>query len=363
MMRRINRAARLRGIRLMFTGYSGGYGAEANDSNAFRNRRRYPDGEPYACVGSPGYKGDIASTMGSCVSNRSLLRLKQREMVEFVRRVEPGAMYIHSLDISTMAESNAAWKLRCTSCRRKWPSDDVAAADGMAGAFAWFYEQLAGAINKVTNPRTGYSAKRDCLLIMVSPNYASHHESDREWREHCNYFEALSSKLKTPNICLGLREQFVGHGGGKRFSQLRRRLDKLPRRPLIANLFFHGGDTFYNSHPFIATPIVSGCFDGADMVVNFNGNAYHEPQQLLNAEYTWNPRGSAFHQEPIPRQHQPFNERYVHLIRGEERPAGIFATGGLLDVACDKLYGPRAGSLVADIHRLRTGAVARYGTS
>ena len=52
LMRRLARAARLRGIKLEFGGYGSGYGMQgAYDGKIFRNRTRYPDGPVYTCCG------------------------------------------------------------------------------------------------------------------------------------------------------------------------------------------------------------------------------------------------------------------------------------------------------------------------
>ena len=194
LMRRLASAARLRGIKLEFGGYGSGYGLRAAyDGRIFRNRKGYPDGPVYACCGMPGIKHtETSRTMGTCLGNRALLKLKQKELIEFVRRVEPGMLYIHNVDAMGIKESTEVWRLRCPACRKKWPSDEVVAEDGMAGAFASFYDALAKAVNGVRNQKSGYDAARDCLLMMVSPAYTSLEESDREWRTECGYFTLVS---------------------------------------------------------------------------------------------------------------------------------------------------------------------------
>ena len=354
MMQRLNEAARLRGVRLLYSGYGSGYGARCNSGESFRNRTHYPDGPVYPCFGCPSADGeDIARTMGSCLSNQDLLQLKQQELTEFVERVEPGALYIHNLDISHISEAQIAWPLRCPACRERWPNDAIAAADGMAGAYAWFYDALADAINQIANPASDYCAERDCLLFMVSPNYSSYDADDDEWQAHCDYFEVLAGELRNRNIVLGLREQFCNQDGtGGRYAQLRRRLDRTGRGTAFGGFCFMGGGGYYNNLPFIATPALAGCFEGADAVVHANGNGLHEPQQLLNAEYGWNPRGSAFHIEESHTDHAAFMQRYWHLLSGRARPTKLFAPGGFLDQACQRLYGEKAGPRMARVYRL-----------
>jgi len=354
MMQRLNQAARLRGVRLLYSGYGSGYGARCNSGESFRNRSHYPDGPVYPCFGCPTADGgDIARTMGSCLSNPDLLQLKQRELTEFVQRVEPGALYIHNLDISHISEALIAWPLRCPACRKRWPNDAIAAPDGMAGAYAWFYDALADAINQVVNPASDYHADRDCLLFMVSPNYSSYDADDREWQAHCDYFEVLSGELRNRNIVLGLREQFCNQDGvGGRYAQLRQHLDRAERGTAFGGFCFLGGDGYYNNLPFVATPALAGCFAGADAIVHASGNGLHEPQQLLNAEYGWNPRGSAFHIEKAQTDHAAFMRRYWRLLSGRARPAKLFAPGGFLDQACCRLYGEKAGPRMAEVYRL-----------
>jgi hypothetical protein len=316
MMRRLNQAARRRGIRLLYAGYGSGYGCPCQDGTAFRNRRSYPDGEIYSCCGSPSRHSGVSRTMGTCLSNRKLLKLKQHELAEFVRQIEPGALYIHNLDESVLAESAKTWVMRCDDCRRQWPNDDVLAPDGLAGAMAWFYDRLADAINRVRNPKTGYDAKRDCLLLMVSPNYSDYSEADAAWRRYLDYYTTVGRIIRNPNVIIGLREQYCNAQSPEhRYAQMRQHLDQQGIALPLGTIAFTGGDGYYNNVPFLATPVLTGCFEGADLVLYANGNGYQEPQQLLNAEYCWNPTGSAFHAEPLPR-------RMVAAIRGPERRRG-----------------------------------------
>lgn len=358
MMRRLNRYARLRGIHLLYVGYGSGYGAGCTSGDIFRNRECYPDGPVYRCCGSPDNpETNLSRTMGTCLSNLQLLRLKQEQLERYVRLLEPGALYIHNLDVSAHEESVAAWRMRCPACRRRWPNDEPRAVDGMAGAFTWFYDQLADAVNRVRHESSDYVASRDCLLFMVSPNYTSATESDVEWQAHCDYFTTLAAGLRNRNIVLGLREQFVHRTGpGYRCAMLRDRVERGSSHKAVASLgsfVFSGGDGYNNSLPLIATPVLTQCFMGVDAVIHANGNAFQEPQLLLNAEYCWNPTGSSFHREVGPQGYDAFMRRYRDLSNGSARPAGIFGPGGFLDHACDLLYGPAAGPAMAAVLRLR----------
>lgn len=354
LMRRLNRAARLRGVRLLYTGYGSGYGCPSHDGPVFRNREQYPDGPVYPCCGVPSAHAAASSIMGTCLSNRGLLRLKQANLAEFAARVEPGALYIHNLDASVLAEAAPLWAMRCPRCRERWPNDALAAPDGMAGAFGWFYEQLAEAVNAVRNPRTGYEARRDCLLMMVSPNYGDCSEDDAAWEACCEYYAEVGRHIRQPNVIIGLREQF-GHRrpGGLRFARLREHLDRHGVRVPFGTIAFTGGDGYYNNIPFLGTPVLTSCFRGADLVLHAHGNGYQEPQQLLNAEFSWNPARSAFHREPLPASGQACRQRCAALSSGRARPAGLFGPEGFLEAACRRLYGPAAGPAIARIYRLR----------
>ena len=63
-------------------------------------------------------KSDIGATMGTCLSNQALRRLKCENIREFVRAVQPGLLYIHGLDISSRDGAKGAWATRCPECRR-----------------------------------------------------------------------------------------------------------------------------------------------------------------------------------------------------------------------------------------------------
>jgi len=136
-------------------------------------------------------------------------------------------LYIHNVDAMGIHESAEVWKMRCPACRKKWPSDEVVAEDGMAGGFAFFYDELARAVNKVRNPKSGYDAKRDCLLLMVSPAYTRLDEADKQWKKESAYFTLMSRPCKERNIVFGLREQFCEEKDASlRFRQLRESLDR-----------------------------------------------------------------------------------------------------------------------------------------
>lgn len=335
MMRRLNHAAGLRGIRLSF----GGYGAV---SDGLKNQRHYPHGDAYACIGS--HADHPERFNGTCLSNRALTAIRKQRLADFVKNVRPGALYVHGIDTGYTHESHTVWALRCPACRKRWPDDDVISPRGMAGAYAAFYDDIAKAVRAV-DPQ--------CLINVVSPGYTGQEETDAQWEIGMKYWLSVSRCLKDRNIQFGLREQFAGEIGTQpRYAELRDRLQREAKGHRITSLHFFGGDCFYNSHPFIATPTVSRYFEGADLVVHGNGHAYQEPQQLLNAECLWNPTGSAYFKPPKLRPFELMRRDYRALSSCRAKPAGVWGKGGFLDVACERLYGDKAGPLVATIHRL-----------
>lgn len=352
LMRRLNREARRRGVKLIFGGYNAGYGAQWRDFDGpvFRNLRSYPDGEPYPCLDPQRHSG-ISSTMGTCLTNPGLNALKKRNLCEFIQAVEPGMLYLHGMDIAYQEEAVRAWTTRCPECRRRWPNDDVNAVDGMAGAFAAFYDELAEAVSSVRNPESGYDAARDCSLVMISPNYTSFSENDREWRFHLGYFKTLSSCLKNKGIHLGFREQFFNQPeGGPRFAQLR---ETVGRDQKLMVIYFSSGSSFYNSLPVTADTACVKCFAGVNAVITGSGNAFQEPRQAITAEYLWNPAGSAFPvQLPERASNDRFLPRYRELTGARELPDTVFAENGLLEEVCNKLYGMNAGKLAAAVCRV-----------
>ena len=341
-MLRLNHAARLRGIRLSF----GGYGA---CGDGMENRHRYPDGPTYACIGQRDHPERFN---GTCLSNQTLTRMRQARMETFVRRVQPGAIYLHGIDTGKIADSTPIWMNRCPACRKRWPNDEIAEPDGMAGAYAAFYDAMAKAIHDV-DP--------DCLLTVVSPCYTGMEESDAEWDKAVVYWLSVSRCLRDRTIQIGLREQFAGASGRQpRFVSLGKRLDREANGHRISCIHFFGGDCFYNSHPFLATPMLSHYFDGADLVVNGNGHAYQEPQALFNAECLWNPRTSWYFSPATPEPFAKLYRRYLRLSYAENRPRRIFGPNGFLDDACVRLYGRKAGPLAAQIYRLAGKAEFRW---
>ena len=124
---RLNQYARARGIHLIHGGYGASYGMAYEPvvmyetgagfkGTVFENRRGYPDGEVYRCMGFPkSRRGYDPATLGSCRSNDALNHLKAAELREYVAALEPGALYIHHEDFGGYEGTQQAWLERCES--------------------------------------------------------------------------------------------------------------------------------------------------------------------------------------------------------------------------------------------------------
>lgn len=350
LMRTLNREARERGIRLIFGGYSAGYGAQWYDFDGptFKNRESYPDGPVYSCLSHPASKE--AGTMGTCLGNEALMEEKKRNLRDFVNNVEPGMLHIHGVDICSQRHAVQSWSDRCPVCRERWPNDDVNAPDGMAGAFAHFYDELFDAVQSVKNPDSGYDASRDCVVDMASPNYTQYVENDEEWAYHLDYFKILTRCMRNKNIHLVLREQFFNQAEGE--SRLKQFREVVGNSNAFTVIYFASGSGFYNNLPVTADAACVKYFDGMNAVIAGSGNAFQEPRQAIHAEYMWNPKGSAFKVGlPTIASNDEFLTRYHDLTHGRETPEAIFGKNGLLEVVCAKLYGKEAGELVTEAQR------------
>ena len=353
--RRCARYARERGIKLLVGGYGAGYGAgHRYDGHIFRNRHGYPDGELYDCYRFVGR--DRSSTFGTCLSNAELTALKQEELSRFVRAAEPGALYLHFLDIEDMAGHELSWSTRCPACRERWPNDALAAADGAAGGFAQLYDALCDAVFSVSNPETGYDASRDCIPILISPAYTVRTDSDAIWQSALRYWAAVSRSMRNvDNVQFGLREQFLSEDGATyRLQELRRVLDAEGRGHATCAVVFAGADGNENDHLYSANPVLSKYYLGVDTVLNASGHAYQEPLQMLNAEYGWRATDNPWFDEQVAATRDAAIKRYDEYLYGLRRPAGIFGPEGFLEAACRRLYGPEAGARMASVSRLVT---------
>jgi hypothetical protein len=363
LMRECNREARKRGIHLMHTGYGSFYGVafsgDKYKGKVFMNRKSYPDGEIYPCVGAKVDEDDARAwgrCSGTCLSNETLMKLKQEELIRFVTEVEPGALYLHNLDrgcFNNIREQHV-WTSRCPECRKRWPNDDITAEDGMAGAFAHLYDSLAQCVKQVKKP--GYDADRDCLLLMVSPGYTMPYDQDEDWVTALDYWSALSRAMAIKkNIIFTFREQFFNHDKNTaRCEEMQQALVAKGRGHEMGIIYFYGADGAYNDRLFIPVPVLNYVYKGASMLAPASGHGYQEPLQLLNAEYLWNAGADHFYpSHDRPQNYSDFRQRFFDFQHEQIRPEELYGQQGFLASACDHLYGPSAGPAMYKLFSLR----------
>ena len=360
--RELSDYARQRHIRLAFCGYGGGYGATYQGGSlyfgryhgrAFRNRHNYPDGQPYDCVGHPGYP--TSWTYGTCLSNTALAELKLAELTDFVTRCQPGLLYIHDIDTGGIVSSQAGWKRRCTQCREWWPDDEMASPAGAAGAYANWFRRVVDAVNGIVSDDGQYAAKQDCEIVFVGPTYSACQDSDELWVAHCNYCHVLSRCLgPAPNVELGIREQFVSDTPPRlRVPMLKDALGAAGCGHGVFVVPFVGGDNYYNDQLVSASGALHRYWQGASTVYVSSISSVGEPGQLLCANYAWH--------ADAPGAYAPANTRAEALelrrrcTTGFETGDDIFGPGGLLSRACDRLYGADAGRLMTELFSLGAG--------
>jgi hypothetical protein len=363
LMRACNREARLRGIHLMHTGYGSFYGlgfsGDRYKGKVFMNRTSYPDGDIYPCIGAKVEEEDTRAwgrCSGTCLSNETLMKLKQEELARFVTEIEPGALYIHNLDRGCFNDirDQHVWTSRCPECRKRWPNDELTAEDGMAGAFAHLYDSLAQCVKQVKTP--GYDGDRDCLLLMVSPGYTMPYDQDEDWITALEYWSAVSRVMKTKkNVLFTFREQFFNHDKNTaRCEEMHRALTAKGRGHAMGIIYFYGADGAYNDQLFLPIPILNYIYKGADMLAPASGHAYQEPLQLFNAECLWNADADRLYPSfDRPGNYADFRQRFFSYQRDNIRPEELYGQKGFLGLACDHIYGPKAGPVMRELFSLR----------
>lgn len=343
LMRRCNRAARERGIHLIHGAYTMGYGLSGHPFGKHFGRVHKTD---YSCLGTLVRCEDsepyvISREFGGCLSNETLMKQKLDELIRFVREVEPGALYLHNMDSLTIHQN--LWLARCESCRNKWPSDDLFAKDGMAGAFAYFFDRLNSSLKTVKNEN--YDASQDLIIFNVSPGYTEYHIEDIEMQDALNFWAKVReySTVKE-NVYPTFREQYYN----KESDTLRLHNPSFE----CGVIAFVGGDGFYSDDLFPTTALFHKMMRGVEVMITCSGNAFAEPLQIFNAEYMWNCNNSSFYNDNEPVGFEKFTPYFEKSRAGRYHPDEIFANGGMLDIICEKLYGEDA-TIMADFFRLR----------
>lgn len=362
LMRSLNQYARDRGIRLLYGGYGASYGiayqsgplyeAGGYMGHVFKNRKSYPDGPIYECMGFPSARNNVDTrTLGSCRGNEKLNRMKGEELKKFVQTVEPGALYIHHEDFGGYRGAQGAWLQRCSLCRRRWPNDSLKAPDGGAGGLANGYSALIRAVDGVKNA-DGYDASRDCLIILVSPVYDVDSISPTDWSNVLELWKNIGRQLpRENNILVCFREVFPRPEVGRTWIEAFNSTMKSAGLNIGAYVFAAGGsDNYITDYPLTGTPALNDIFRGAAGMFNASGNFYEEPMEIINAEYDWNSQPTSYYRDPAT--YDEAVELWHRYAFRKNQPPELFGTTGLYQHACKLLYGSKAGPIMAKYYEL-----------
>jgi hypothetical protein len=310
------------------------------------NRRSYPGGEPYKCMG---WKEDHPTRYnGSCRSNAALNRLKQRQLVDFVSQVQPRALYIHHEDVG-LTRLGKDWLFRCDECRKRWPDDEPLSEKGTIGAVVYGMNLLCEALATVKDPASGYDAGRDCSLVFVPPGYGGGEMSGEEWRKVLSMYEMIS-RLLVPgdNICICCREMYDAPGGKSLcIDEIAEVVHRYGHKLFLFSI--NGADSFLNDAIFTPGASYNGYFRAADAVFNFAGTIFQETQEAYNAECCWN-------LPPLPEKFTAVPGPYKRPLRFYETPKEFFARDGFVRRFAEAFYGRAAGKWMVKILKLRHGS-------
>ena len=359
LMKTLNRESRKRGITLSNGGYGMGYGLVGQGKGVLRteihmNRKSYPDGEIYPCIGTyiDGCPEDEINgrEYGTCLSNEALMECKLKEILEFIKNTEPSSISFHSMDADDILPP--LWKARCEDCRKKWPNDDLFAEDGCAGAFADFIIKLREGMNRYVSEDGSYVAARDLGMGIAGPGYLYMGKRDKNVQNVLKFWQKISELIPDyKNFSVGFRENFFNVDTGEII------LDKLregwKNGDFSAGLFC-GGDGFYSDKLFVPGGLFCCLMTGASSISITNGNGNQEALQLFNAEYMWNSANSAYYNIPnMPDNHEDFVPVYIDYLKGNIRPEEIYGDEGFLQIICEKLYGKEAAADFREIYTIR----------
>ncbi|MBE7034146.1 MAG: hypothetical protein E7406_07985 [Ruminococcaceae bacterium] len=367
-MRFANDEGRKRGIKVYTGAYLMGYGQQGTGTfqgKTYLNRKSYPDGEVYECLGSymaynvKDWVKKIAdySTRrttvearehGTCLSNDALLDLKVEEMKEYLVKTHASGLYLHEMDAYEIHPE--LWMARCENCRKKWPNDSLFAEDGAAGAFAEYFNKLG---EKLATVKDGdYDASRDLSVMVISPGYAYAELTNDEDFDTCmKFWGAVSKLIKNDIITIGFREQFFYHDKNVRRAESISE-NGFEQDTTVIN--FSGGDGFYDDHILAITAVFNYMLKGYDGVLFAGGNALQEPMQVFDAEYLWASDNSGFYNIPRPENQKDFVKLYHDTMDGKFRPEEIFGDGGLLDIICESIYGKESGKQMSEVYKMYT---------
>jgi hypothetical protein len=194
----------------------------------------------------------------------------------------------------------------------------------------------------VKNPDSGYDAARDCTIFLASPAYSPFATIPRNWEDHLTFWQNVLSLLPdAANVQITFREGLPQEGTGERWiDAYKQRMENQKLNSKILLFYIGGADFYSNDYSWSASPISNGMFRGAESIYNFSGAVHQEPMQLLNSEFSWNAEAPGFR---IPKTYEEGKRLFQALKQNEEVPAEIQGPDGLLEEACQKIYGDKAG--------------------
>ena len=348
--------ARKRGILITCGGYSMSYGMTAyKDSyqgKDFYNRKSYPDGEIYECLGTyvPGKYPYEWRTLnhGTCLSNDALTELKIQEIEEYVRRTHITALSMHNMDAYDIEPG--LWETRCEECKKRWPNPSLFARDGMAGAFAEFIDKIIDRLRMIKDG--DYDASRDLTIRMAAPGYMYYNSTnDHDYDVGIKFWAAVTQFIKNKDVFIvGLREeQFYWDKPVHRTETML----KAGFEAMVGVGNFVGADGFYDDRLFSTNAAFNYGMKGFDVMTLFNGHAFQEPLQVYNSEYLWNSENSGFFNiSPRPTNYQEYEDLFQKMVRSEYKPEEVFGEGGFIDIICQKLYGDDLGLELAKLYKM-----------
>ncbi|MCL5096028.1 MAG: glycoside hydrolase family 20 zincin-like fold domain-containing protein [Candidatus Omnitrophica bacterium] len=341
----LNQYARRKGVALQYSSVS--WGKDYQDMGVpspkawIENREEYPDGKVYACWGG---------TAGCCLANDALTERIVHRQVQFVRETEPGSIYLHHLDIAQFAELEKAWKNRCQLCRNQFPDDHLASSNGLAGAVAHLYNTLIHELKSIRNPASGYDASRDLQIVFAAPGYSYLTEDDRDWEKDIRYFQTVGRLLSDKkHVSITFREQYRRWDNRSlRTGEMSRALADAGWPDAVFMFASQGGGFMPDHYLLVSSPVLTGIFNGAHILYNFNGQVHSEVQVLANVNYAWNCNapGSVSPQEFAGRTLETAAQEYANGIRRSD-----YLYGPFLETACERLYGRAAAPYLERMFR------------
>lgn len=344
--RELNRYARRKGVALQYSAVS--WGVDYYDWGMpypkpwILNRRSYPDGEVYACIGG---------TVGCCLTNEPLSRKVAERYQPLVRDWEPGSIYLHHIDVAKYGELQAIWKRRCPDCRRQYPDDEPAGERGMAAAVARLYNLLIAELKSVRCPDSGYDPSRDLQIVLASPGYSYADESDADWDKQLAFWGEIARQVTDrQNVRLTFREQYKRlDNRSLRVQEMARTLAQAGWPDAMFVFAAQGADFLFGSQMLVSSPVLTETFRGSGVLYNFNGHAFSEVQVLANANYAWNHRAPGWVDPALLAGAQLAAEAHRYATGAAHSE---YLYGRFLETACTRLYGGEAAPFMADVFRL-----------